>query len=185
VVRDGLAYFADESDARGPLLIYDVSIPTNITEVTGARTIFLNNAGNPNNGANGESIFLLGNKLYFGREKTSSGPEFYILDASSPRTATGGLPIFEPPPGSPNGDPNKEMNKDITDIRIIGKFAFLASYGDSSGGFKVWNILNSLNIQPINLTFNFGNKLRAIDYGDNYIYAAGESTPNFQILYSP
>jgi hypothetical protein len=179
LVRDKLAYFADESDARGPLLIYDVSTPTSITELVNARTVFLDNSGNPNNDENGKSVFILGNKLYFGREKTASGPEFNILDASNPRTAVGGLPIFGP------ADPNKEMNKEITDIRVTGRFAFLASYGDSSGGLKVWEISNPLNIELINLTFNFGNKLQAIDYEPDFIYAAGGSTPNFQILYSP
>ncbi len=171
-VRDGLAYFADDSDARGELLIYDVSNPLVISEIVGARGDFPGNT-------NGESLFLLGNKLYFGRQKTPSAPEFYILDASSPRTAVGGLPIIG------LSDPNKDMGTDITNIRVAGSFAFIATYANSSGGFKVWDISNPLDIQSINLTFNFGNKPVAIDYDSNFVYAGGESTPNFQMLYSP
>ncbi len=178
VVRDDLIYFADESDARGPLLIYDVATPTSITEIIGARTMFLDNAENPNNDENGLSIYLLGNKLYFGRQKTSSSPEFYILDASNPRTAIGGLPIF----GSL--DPKKELGTDVTGITVIGRFAFLATYNNSSGGLKVFDISNPFLIQPINLSFNFGNKPAYIDYDSDFIYATGESTPNFQMLCS-
>jgi Tfp pilus assembly protein PilV len=166
-VREDIAYFANQSDLR-ELLVYDVSDPSLVLEIVGAR---IDLPGNQN----GESVFLLGNKLYFGRQETSSGPEFYILDASDPRSAIGGLPVV--------GQYN--LNKDVTGIRVNSKFAFIASRDDSSGGFKVLDISNPLNIQPIYLTFNFGNKLRDMDYGDDFVYAVGNSTPNFQILYSP
>lgn len=172
VVRDGLAYFAVSSDARGPLLVYDVSNPASITELTGAR-------GNITGTANGLSIYLIGNKLYLGRGKNSAGNEFYILDASSPRTAIGGLPIF----GA--ADANKEMNTDITGIRVAGRFAFLATYANNNGGLKVWDITTPENIQSINVTFNFGNKPVSIDFDSNFLYSGSEATPNFQMLYSP
>jgi hypothetical protein len=172
VVRDGLAYFAVDSDARGPLLVYDVSDPAHISEVVGAR-------GNISGPQNGLSIFLIGNRLYLGGQKKSPGNELYILDASSPKTAVGGLPILGP------ADSDKDIGSDINGIRVAGSFAFVAQYGAASGGLKVFDISNSVDIKPVNLTFNFGNKPATIDYGDSFLYAASESTPNFQILYSP
>ena len=172
VVRDGIGYFATETDLRGELLVYNVSNPASITEIAGAGWNF-------GGDEDGRSLFLLGNKLYFGRDKTSSGPEFYILDASNPLTAVGGLPIFG------GSDPNKEINANVTDIRVAGRFAFLASHSGGSRGFYVWDISNPTNIQSIYLDFNFGNKPIAIDYEDNFVYAIGLSTPNLQILYSP
>jgi len=168
VVRDGIGFFATETDTRGELLVYNVSNPALITEIAGAGHNFSGNE-------DGRSLFLLGNKLYFGRDEIATGPEFYILDASNPLTAVGGLPIIG----------QQEINANVTDIRIAGRFAFLASHSGGSRGFYVWNILNPTNIQSIYLDFNFGNKPIAIDYEDNFVYATGLSTPNLQILYSP
>lgn len=170
-VRNGLAYFAAQSNIR-EMMIYNVSNPSSMTELAGARR---NLPGNED----GVSLLLLGDKLYFGREKTASGPEFYIFDASSPATASVGLPIIG------GSDSNKEMGTSITSIRVAGRYAFLATYANASGGFKVWDITNPSSIQSIYLSFNFGNKPVAIDYEPDFVYAGGESTPNFQILYSP
>lgn len=168
VIRDGLGYFAVKKDTK-ELLVYDVSDPSSIQHISGASRDLPGNE-------DGRSIYLLGNTLYFGRDEAGSGPEFYIFDVSNVRTITGGLPIFGV------GDSNKEMDKDITDVRVIGRFAFLASYGDSAQGFKVWDISNPENISSVGF-INFGNKLRAIDYENDFIYAASEATPNFQMLY--
>ena len=166
-VRDGLAYFAVDSDARGELLVYNVSVPASITEIVGARGQYSGNQ-------NGASVYLLGNKLYFGRYNVPSSPEFYILGVATTTTAVGGLPVLG----------FQEISTDVIGIRVTSKFAFLVTL-DASKGLQVWNILDPSNMQSINLTFNFGNKPAYIDYGPDFIYATGESTPNFQILYSP
>lgn len=172
VVRDNLGYFAVDKVVSSQLLVYNISNLGTVTEIVGARGSYSGNEA-------GRSLFLVGNKLYFGRDKTSSGNEFYILDVTNPAVAVGGMPILGP------SDPNKEMDTNITDIRVVGKFAFLSSYSNSSGGFKVWDISNSVNINSINLSFNFGNKPVVIDYEGDFVYAVSESTPNLQILYSP
>lgn len=171
LVRDGIAYFADDK-AACELMVYDVSDPLH--------PAYLANASVDLPGTtNGLSLFLLGNKLFFGREKSSGSPELYIFDATDPKNASGGLPQI----GAT--DPHKELNTDITDIYVVGKFGFLATPADSSNDFKVWDFSNPESIQSINLTFNFGNKPSVIDYDSNFVYAAGLSTPNFEMLYSP
>lgn len=168
VVRNGLAYLADDSDARGEILIYDVSVPSAITELVGART---NLSGNQN----GMSVSLIGAKLYFGRQSTSGGPELYIFDATSPETATAGLPIL----GTP-----KEIGGDVLGIEVVDRFGFLVS-SKVGEEFQVWNISIPTNITLIK-KFNFGNIVAGgMDYEPDFIYATGNATPNFQILYSP
>lgn len=164
VISNGLGYFAVQSDATGPLRVYNVATPTGITEVVGAR-------GNIAGTENGLSIFLIGPRLYFGRQK-NSGPEFYMLDASSPLTASGGLPILA----------SKEIGDDVTDLRVVGPFAF-AAVKHANEEFQVWP--SDLSGPAINI-YNFGNVINAgFDYNNEWFFVTGGSTPNFKILYSP
>ncbi len=166
VIRNGIAYFAAEKDTA-ELLVYDVSDPFHILHLAGAT---VNLPGNQN----GASVFLLGNKLYLGREVVSGGPEFYIFNASSPKTAVGGLPIV----GSPT-----EVGTDVLAIRGISRFAFLAT-SKSKEEFQVWNVPTSGTVSLIK-KYNFGNIIAGgIEYEQNFIYSTGAATPNFQILYN-
>lgn len=173
VVRDGIAYFADESDTRGELLIYDVSNPI----FTDPNSIFeLTNASRnlPGN-QNGASIFLLGGRLYFGREAVSGGPELYVFDASDPRAASGGVPTI----GTPT-----EIGASVWGINVTGRFGFLVT-SKPGEEFQVWNISDFINPTLIK-KYNFGNIVAGgIDYEPDFIYATGSATPNFQILWSP
>ncbi len=166
-VRDGVAYFADDSDARGELLVYSVADPSNVHEYTGARTDL-------SGSKNGMSLYVIGNKLYFGRE-SNSGAELYILDASNVKTTTSGLAVI----GTP-----QEIGGDVLSIRVVGPLCFLVS-SKTNQEFQVWDVSNPSAI-TLRARYNFGNIVAGgIDYEPDFIYATGNSTPNFQILYSP
>lgn len=168
VIRNGIAYVAVDSNLRGELLLYDVSVPSAISEIVGART-------NLPGSQNGESVFLIGNKLYFGRQSVASGPELYVFDASNPQGASGGLPIL----GAP-----QEIGGDVLAVRVANQFAFLVS-SKSKEEFQVWDISDPSTI-TLTKKYNFGNIIAGgIDYEPDFIYATGDATSNFQILYSP
>src|SRR3989344_824140 len=79
VIRDGYAYLAT-SDNDGEIHIYDVSDPTSISFVASFNA---NRTGTDTEDAT--ALFLLGNRLYFGREQTSgSKRDFYMLDVTDP-----------------------------------------------------------------------------------------------------
>ena len=118
----------------------------------------------------GASVFSVGNKLYFGRQSTS-GSDFYVFDITNPLAV---LPTLG----------QVDIGTGVTGIRISGKYAFIST-PKVNKEFQVWNISNLSSITNI-ATYNFGNIVsQGLDYEPDFIYATGQSTPNFQILYSP
>lgn len=167
VVRDGIAYMAAEKELA-ELLVYDVSNPSFPTHVSGATV-------NLPGSQNGTSIYLIGNKVFFGRENTGGEPELYVFDATKPFPLVGGLPIL----GS------KEIGAEITNIRVSAHIGFLA-INKPSNELQIWNISQPSNIVPIKIDFNFGNKIinGGLEYEYDYLYAIGNVTSNFQMLYN-
>ena len=165
VVWNNVAYFAAEKDAA-ELLVYDVSNPATPVFMPSA-TVDL--AGN----WDGMSIFLIGNKVYLGRQSVTSGPELYVFNNENPHAAVGGLPIL----GS------AEIGTTVLGIQVAGKFGFLATE-KTNEEFQVWDILNPAGMVLIK-KYNFGNIIAGgLDYEPDFIYSTGSATPNFQILYS-
>lgn len=149
----------DEDDRE--IRVLDVTNPLAITEATDVDL-----AG----AQDGQSIYLSGQKLYFGR-MSASGAELYVYNTINPSAS---LPLL----GS------KDVGTDVLGIRVAGSLAFLAT-GKTNQEFQVWNVGNLSNITNVAI-YNFGNVVGSgIDYEPDFIYATGQSTPNFQILYSP
>ncbi len=150
----------DENDKE--LRVLNVTNPLAITEVTTATQDLTGNQ-------DGQSVYIVGNKLYFGRQSNPSGPDLYIYDISNPVV---GLTLI----GS------QDINTGVLGIRVAGPFAFLAT-PKVNKEFQIWNISNLSSISLIK-EYNFGNVVnQGIDYEYDFIYATGQSTPNFQILY--
>jgi len=164
-VSHRLAYLVTTYDTN-EVIVLDITDPLNVIKVTGAYTDLLGVK-------DGRSIFLMGNKLYVGLE-SGAGSELFILDANNPLSAVSGLPTIG----------NKDIGTSVNDIFVVSQFAFLATTKNNKE-FQIWNILNPLNITLIK-EYNFGNIVeQGIDYEFDFIYATGQATPNFQILYSP
>lgn len=158
------AYAATTGDNR-EISVFDVTDPLNTgsaTEVVAARQ----DLGGSQNGA---SIFLVSNKLYFGRE-SASGPDLYVYDATDP---TAGLSLIA----------SWDAGADISDLFVAGPYAFVAT-SKPSNEFQVLNVSDLSSIYLI-IEYNFTNKVDRIDYETDFVYTNGLSTPNFQILYSP
>ena len=163
VISNGIAYLATSKDAC-ELMVYNVANPLGVTYIAGASRDFLDTE-------NGLSVFLLSTRLYFGRQK-NSGPELYMLNASSPFPTLGGFPTLA----------SKEIGDDVTDLRVAGRFAF-AAVAHANEEFQVWS--SDLSGPSINL-YDFGNVVIAgFDYDNDWVFATGNASPNLTILYSP
>ena len=155
-----LLYLATDENNR-ELRVLDVTNSLAITE-----QVDLDLAGT----TDAASLYLVGNKLYFGR-LSGAGADLFIYDVSNP---VGTLPLL----GS------KDIGADVLGIRVAGSYAFIAT-GKTNQEFQVWNVSNPASITSTTI-YNFGNVVGSgIDYEPDFIYATGQSTPNFQILYSP
>ncbi len=149
----------DEIDKE--LRVLNVTNPLAITEVTLATQ---NLAGSQD----GATVYIVGNKIYFGRQ-SSTGADLYVFGITNPTT---GLTLL----GS------KDIGTGVIGIRVAGSLAFLAT-PKVNKEFQVWNIAN-LNSISLVKEYNFSNVVeQGIDYEPDFVYATGQSTPNFQILH--
>ena len=163
VVNNGIAYLATSKSAC-EMMVYNVADPLSVAYIAGASTDFSGTE-------DGLSVFLLGTRLYFGRQK-NSGHEIHMLNASKPFPTSGGFSTLA----------SKEIGDDVTALRVVGPFAF-AAVAHANEEFQVWP--SDLSGTSINV-YDFGNVVKAgFDYDDEWVFATGNATPNLTILYSP
>lgn len=152
------------SELDKELRVFDVTNPTLPIEILAANQ----DLPGPQDGL---SVYLYGNKLFLGRQSTPSGADLYVYDISNPTT---GLPLL----GS------KDIGTGVNQIRVTGRFAFLGT-PKSNQEFQVWDVSNLSSISLLK-AYNFGNIVeQGLDYEPDRIYATGQASPNFQMLYNP
>ena len=125
------------------------------------------------------SLQLLGNKLYIGRQKTTSGPELFVY------TVNFGVSGSSPTVTLTQVGSGAEINFDTTYLRVTSQFAFI---GNSLPGseFSAWDISNPtsgfarIDTSPLNVN----NKIFGLDYETPYIYVGSQANDSLQILYS-
>jgi len=161
-VKGNFAYIASPNNQELKILdISDPDLPVQVGQFDAP-------AGGGNSG-NGKSLYLVGNKLYFGRTLLS-GDEFYILNNINPETT---LPIYASKNilDSDDGQPPAASNTTLNGILVRDYLAFFITNSE----FQVWNIIDQSNItryaDPIILPPGSGNlKGTATDCEGNYIY---------------
>jgi hypothetical protein len=162
-----IAYLATDKGSA-ELTVLDVTNPANITELTNADVALPGIQ-------NGTALYLVGNNLYFGRQSTPGGSDFYIFDATDPYAASGGLPIKA----------EKDINTGVLWIRVVGHLAFIAT-PKSKHEFQVWDISGTAITQIAD--HDFPNIAAAgIDYESDIIYAGAGGAGNdaLRMIYSP
>lgn len=159
------AYMATDKDSA-ELSIFEVTTPSSITEFTSAE---VNLSGNQD----GASVFLINNKLYFGRNSTGgvNPADLYVFDASN-LLSSSPLPIL----GS------QDIGTDVIGISVSGPLAFLATT-KANNEFQVYNS------DPANLSlispFNPPNVIaNGIKYENNWVYLASAGNDSLRILYN-
>lgn len=119
----------------------------------------------------GQSVYIVGNRLYFGRQSNPSGPDLYVFDIKNP---TAGLTML----GS------RDIGTGVMGIRVAGPLGFFAT-PKANKEFQVWDVSNLANIFLVSTHHTDNIADQGIDYESNFVYAIGKSsTPNFQILHN-
>ncbi|MDO8530492.1 MAG: hypothetical protein Q7S10_03770, partial [bacterium] len=162
------AYMATSAESR-ELFILNLTDPLNISEIAGASKDL---ADYPD----GNTVFLIGNNLYFGRD--SSGPnsgnfDLYIFDATNPMAATGGLPIVQ----------TADIGTSVLGIVVTGPYIFMTTKKANSE-FQVWTSDPAQPITKVNTTnYNFPNIVGSLKYENNWVYVASQGNDPLRILY--
>ncbi len=161
------AYMATSSDSK-ELFVINVTNPSSVVEVTGASR----NLKNPDY-ADGNAVFLVGNRLYFGRD-SSSPYDLYVFDTTSnPLTVSGGLPILG----------QADVGTSVIGLAVSGQYAFLAT-AQVNSEFKVWKS-DPNNLTSIYTSFNFPNIVNnGIKYANDWVYLSSSSNDSLRILYN-
>ena len=124
------------------------------------------------------SVQVVGNKLYVGRQKTSSGPELFIYNITYGESGT------NPTVSLSAIGSGAEINSNVAYLRIVGKLAFMAN--NSPDEFSVWDIsrptssFTRIDTSPLNIH----NKVFGLDYEAPYVYVGSQANDSLQILYS-
>jgi hypothetical protein len=119
----------------------------------------------------GESLYLVGVKLYFGRTDDcnhTNHHKFSILDVANASSVSS--------LGSTN------IGDDVNGIVVRDNLAFLAT-SDSNKEFQAWDISNPTNITFWS-SFNFPQVATGIDYEDNLVYVSVRSNDALRIITS-
>lgn len=160
-VSNNLAYLA--TDADDELKVYDVLNPANIVLVN-----YFNVSGSCEDG---RSLYLVSNKLYFGRTDPcghNSHHKFSILDIAT----TSSIQSL----GSTN------IGADVNGIAVRDNLAFLGT-SDSNKEFQIWNVSNPGSI-GLWSSFNFPQVATGVDYEDNFVYVSVRSNDALRIITS-
>lgn len=172
IVRGNYAYLATSSN-RDELIILDVSSPASILPV-------FPGVGNPESfhfdapgDIDGQSLYLLGNKLYLGRARgTGTYHDFLVLDISDPSSVVLlGSTILNLNPGT-----------GVKGTIISGNLAFVVT-SDQNSGFKILNVANPSNITEVD-SCNYSEKAIDIDFDGQYSYVANESNDALRVINS-
>lgn len=165
IIRNRLMYLATTNNT-GELKVYDVTDSANtgsIVEITAARQDLPGNQ-------NGQSLFLIGNTLYLGRQ-SASGPDLYVYNV-------GGLPNGLVQLGS------ADIGTGVIALRVAGSLAFIGTPRNNQE-FQIWNISNPADITHVR-TLPIDNLIEhGLDYEHDVAYTASAGTPALQFIASP
>ncbi len=142
-----------------------------VLEVTNDTVVEVSSVDLPGN-QDGESVAVLGNRLYFGRASNASGPELYLFDISDPT-----VNLSEHITGT------AEVGANVFALRASGEYLFA---GTSKIGqqLQIWNsdvtswsstTANVGRISAINFPHLVAN---GIDIDEDWLYAVDNTTPS-------
>lgn len=173
MVRDGLAYLAIGPGGTNDILrIYDVNP---------ASPNYLDEIGNfvAPGSEQGTALYLLGNKVYLGRQETPAARrDFYIIDISS---STNPVSL-----GSYRLDLNP--NTEVVGVVVAGNLAFISTSdqnpANGGGPFIILNISNPASPSlVITCPFNYSEEASGLDYIDDLVFVSNRSNDALRIIY--
>jgi hypothetical protein len=119
------------------------------------------------------SLYLLGNKLYMGREKVNAPKQdFYIFNISNASTPT----LLA------SANLNQQNGSAIQTLHVTSNLAFLGLTKNPE--FQVWDISNPNSISSYGCGgFDFPQEVTDVAYANNYVFAAIRSNDFFRVLH--
>jgi hypothetical protein len=173
VIREELAYLAigpGSSAPYTPLRIYNID--SNSADYLSQVGVF-ETSGNHQ----GRSIYLLGNKIYLGRDRASgNNKDFHIIDVSNPS-----LP-------QEIGSQNLNLSPAtaaVTALMVQGDLAFLGT-SDSDAELQIFNISDPSNIKPpgdCGNTLDLPEAASGMVFANDLIFASIRSVEALKIIY--
>lgn len=167
VVGD-LAYLATKDNSK-ELVVLNVSNPTNPTLASSY------NASGAAGFGFGQTLYTIGDSLYFGRTYVNGAPELYVLDASSSKTT-----IPDPPLGTFDVGVSASPYT-IYGLVVRDYLAFVAGGSPSAGGkLRIFNVRNPANITEWSTPFSLPNNSigYALDCEGNDLFVSSDDSSN-------
>lgn len=173
VVRGNYAYLATSGDDR-EIVILNVSNPANISQIG-----IYNAQDVPSGvGEDATSLFLLGNKLFFGRERAAgTRPDFYVLDISNPATPqyVGSRNLGMSPGGGPT-------TPRVVGIAVRGTLAFIGM-DDPNFGFKLVDLVYpSLPYHTTCTSLNISENSTGLDMENDHLFITSASNDEIRVI---
>lgn len=171
------AFIASSADSC-ELIILDISDPASLTNpcppppIPAGATVF-----DAQGDEDGTAVFVLGDRAYLGRARTSAAgeDEIYVLDVSDPAaiSSEGSKDLNLSPAGA-----------QVNDISASGPLVFLAT-SDSNAEFQVWllDLPNLIAPSSCANTYNFPQMATGIDFADNFGFASVRSNDGLRVIY--
>lgn len=123
-IKDGLAYLVTPNAQE--LITLDITDPVHPIQVGSFDA--------PDSIGSGKSLYLVGNTLYLGRTVTSSHPELYLVDNSTPTS----------PPSVPLG--TEEIGSSVNSLLVRSNLLFLIT---TSGKFQIFDVASTTSITSL------------------------------------
>jgi hypothetical protein len=164
-----LAFLATDRSAN-EIMVLNVTKATNPTLLTSIDLPTTNDA---------LSLQLLGNTLYVGRQKTTSGPELFIYHIVYGESGT--LPTISLTPVGAG----LEVGTDIASLKVVGKFAYISNPLTSTE-LQIWDISHPTSgFQRVDTTpLNLENKIIGLDYESPNLFVVSQTNSAIQIITS-
>jgi prepilin-type N-terminal cleavage/methylation domain-containing protein len=173
VVSDTYAYLAT-SDNDSELCIIDISLPGSMSDCEDVLGMQFNTLGNQN----ATAIDVLGNNVYLGRERVSSGHDFYIIDVTDliNISYSGRLNL--------GLNPNTEVTGLVAASQLVFMVTSDQNYSGGGGPFMVYDVSDPSNITLVSTcAINFSEKSTGIDYLDDTVFVSNESNDALRIMF--
>lgn len=154
--------YAATSRDTGEIAVYDVTDPGTTGQAVEVTSLRQNLPG----AQDGESIAVVGNRLYLGRASNTGGPELYVYDITTMPTSMTLLGTAELPSVSVSG------------IQVIGEVAFLAiTPGVTNRRIDMWDVRDPQRLVRIRTHAYPGLRVRGIEYAGGSVWGVADRAP--------
>ncbi|MBY0310190.1 hypothetical protein K2Q16_03545 [Patescibacteria group bacterium] len=125
------------------------------------------------------SLYLIGNRLYVGRNRTTGGPELLVFEMTYSSTLPLQLTLTQLGTGV-------EIGADVTSIKVSGVQAFITT-ANANDAFQIFTIekptenITRIDTAPLRLSGTFP---AGLDYSSPYVFVVSNALQSLQVIQS-